>query len=71
MDTLGTSLGLTMALDYLHERARERNPLPDEPPRPSILRMTVQIVGRALMTTGLLLQMAGKQLIILSQKSTS
>lgn len=71
MDFLETSLSLAMALNYLRERARERKNQPDEPQRPSILYMSRQIAGRALLVLGLSLQVSGKQLIILSQKSTS
>jgi hypothetical protein len=68
MDFLETSMNWAMALNYLRERARERKSQPDEPSRMESLRLSIQIVGRALMALGLSIQLAGKQLILSSQK---
>jgi hypothetical protein len=68
MDFLKTSLSWGMALNYLSERAKERKSQPDELRRLSVLRLSIQIVGRALMVLGLSIQLAGKQLSLSSQK---
>lgn len=67
MDFLETALSWAMALNYLRERTEERKHQPRAPRRLSILRLSMQLVGRALMTISVYLHLAGKQLVILSQ----
>lgn len=71
MDFLEVALSWAMALNYLRERARDRKKQPDAPQKLSILHMSMQLVGRALMTSGVYLHLAGKELVILGQQSTS
>ena len=71
MNELETAMGVAMALKYLREQIRERNQHLGIRTRQSIIRLSVQTIGRLLMTVGVEMQITGKRLITAGQIETT
>ncbi|GHO97094.1 hypothetical protein KSF_071420 [Reticulibacter mediterranei] len=67
MNQLDTAMGVAMALKYLREKLNERKLAMGTQTRQTFMQLSIQIIGRLLMTVGIEIQITGKRLVKLGQ----